>query len=200
VAGDTSGSVTLSAPAVAGTTTLTLPTNTGNIPVVSGTGTSGQVLTSGGSGAVSTWATPASGAMTLLGTVNTTSGTSQTLSGLTLTSYKQLYITMSGVTMSTSGYLTYSSSALRISNNIGSTNIVYGVINQDLTTGVYSNFGAEQTTDPTYASGIIAYLDIGQTIHAIAGRTNLTTASTSVTIGCSAGTLTAGSFTVYGVK
>jgi hypothetical protein len=57
IAGNTSGTITLDAPAVAGTTTLTLPTNTGNIPVVTGTGTSGQVLTSGGSGAVSTWTT-----------------------------------------------------------------------------------------------------------------------------------------------
>jgi len=57
LSGSTSGSVTLSSPAVSGTTTLTLPTNTGNIPVVTGTGTSGQLLTSGGSGAVSTWTT-----------------------------------------------------------------------------------------------------------------------------------------------
>ena len=33
VAGDTSGSVTLQAPAVAGSTTLTLPTVSGNIPI-----------------------------------------------------------------------------------------------------------------------------------------------------------------------
>jgi hypothetical protein len=57
LSGSTSGSVTLSSPAVSGTTTLTLPANTGNIPVVTGTGTSGQLLTSGGSGAVSTWTT-----------------------------------------------------------------------------------------------------------------------------------------------
>jgi hypothetical protein len=107
---------------------------------------------------------------------------------------------MSGVTMSTSGYLTYTSTPVRASNNIGSTNIVYGVINQDLTTGIHTIFGVEQTTDPTYSNAGIAYLDLGQVLHALTGRTNLTTASTSVTIGCSAGTLTAGSFTVYGVK
>ena len=36
VAGDTSGSVTISAPAVAGTTTLTLPTTNGTVIVGSG--------------------------------------------------------------------------------------------------------------------------------------------------------------------
>jgi hypothetical protein len=57
IAGNTSGTITLDAPAVSGTTTLTLPANTGNIPVVTGTGTNGQVLTSSGSGVVSTWTT-----------------------------------------------------------------------------------------------------------------------------------------------
>jgi hypothetical protein len=62
VAGDTSGSITLQAPAVSGTTTLTLPTTTGNIvtdtatqtltnktltsPVIAGTPTGVGVLTS----------------------------------------------------------------------------------------------------------------------------------------------------------
>ena len=41
IAGDTSGSVTLNAPAVAGTTTLTLPTTTGTIIT---TGSTGQVI------------------------------------------------------------------------------------------------------------------------------------------------------------
>ena len=68
VAGDTSGSVTISAPAVAGTPTLTLPTTSGTI-LTSGTavtaaqggtgltsvGTSGNVLTSNGT----TWVSSA---------------------------------------------------------------------------------------------------------------------------------------------
>ena len=70
IAGDTSGSVTLQAPATAGTTVLTLPSTTGTIVTASGTataggvaygngttaaysaaGTSGQPLVSGGAGA-----------------------------------------------------------------------------------------------------------------------------------------------------
>ena len=42
VAGDTSGSVTISAPAVAGTTTLTLPTTNGTVIV--GTQPSGAIV------------------------------------------------------------------------------------------------------------------------------------------------------------
>ena len=57
-------------------------------------GTSGQVLQSNGD-AAPTWV--AGGSMTLLGTLTTTSGTSQSLTGLTLTSYKVLYIGFNGV-------------------------------------------------------------------------------------------------------
>jgi hypothetical protein len=67
VAGDTSGSVTISAPAVAGTTVLTLPTTNGTVIVgtggitgvaqggtgLSSVGTSGNVLTSNGTAWVS---------------------------------------------------------------------------------------------------------------------------------------------------
>ena len=60
VAGDTSGSVTLQAPAVAGTTVLTLPATTGTVLTTTGgvvPGTSGNILTSNGTAWIS--ATPA---------------------------------------------------------------------------------------------------------------------------------------------
>ena len=56
VAGDTSGTVTLQAPAVAGTTTLTLPSTSGTVMAPSSVGTSGQYLQSTGS-STPTWAT-----------------------------------------------------------------------------------------------------------------------------------------------
>lgn len=68
IAGDTSGSVTLQAPATAGSTVLTLPSTTGTVMAPTSSGTAGQVLTSSGS-ATPTWATPSSGALTLLSTV-----------------------------------------------------------------------------------------------------------------------------------
>jgi hypothetical protein len=60
IAGDTSGSVTLQAPAVAGTTVLTLPSTTGTVMAPTSNGTAGQVLTSSGS-ATPTWAATNSG-------------------------------------------------------------------------------------------------------------------------------------------
>lgn len=71
ISGDTSGSVTLQAPAVSGTTILTLPSTTGTVMAPTSNGTSGQVLTSSGS-ATPTWATPSAGALTLLATLTPT--------------------------------------------------------------------------------------------------------------------------------
>jgi hypothetical protein len=55
------------------------------------------VGTGTGTAALTTWTSAAPSNMTLLGTLNTTSGTTQTLSGLTLTNYKNLYITATNV-------------------------------------------------------------------------------------------------------
>jgi len=55
-----------------------------------GAGTDGQYLKTQGAGANPTWGTVSSGGMTLLGTLTTTSGTTQTITGLTLTDYKQV--------------------------------------------------------------------------------------------------------------
>jgi hypothetical protein len=69
VAGDTSGTVTLSAPAVSGTTTLTLPTANGTLVTTA----SGQTLTSPTISGVSTFAagTAAAPAITTAGDTNT---------------------------------------------------------------------------------------------------------------------------------
>jgi len=54
IAGDTSGTITLQAPAVAGSTTLTLPATTGNFVTTTGTpSTAGNVLTSDGANWIS---------------------------------------------------------------------------------------------------------------------------------------------------
>jgi len=68
ISGDTSGTVTLQAPAVAGTTVLTLPSTTGTVMAPTSNGTSGQVLTSSGS-ATPTWSTPSAGSLIYLSTV-----------------------------------------------------------------------------------------------------------------------------------
>jgi hypothetical protein len=79
-----------------------------------GAGTSGQVLQSNAAAAPS-WVTPTAGGITLLGTLTTTSGTTQTLSGLTLTPYKFVYVNYYSVSSSSSV-----SSSLQIQGNSGS--------------------------------------------------------------------------------
>jgi hypothetical protein len=111
IAGDTSGTVTLQAPAVAGSTVLSLPSSSGtilttaggtattatnvaggvagNVPYQTGVGTtgfvtngtSGQVLQSNGASAPS-WVTPATGAMTLISTQTASSSASLSWTGL----------------------------------------------------------------------------------------------------------------------
>jgi hypothetical protein len=69
IAGDTSGTVTLAAPATAGTTTLTLPTTDGTVLTTTGgvaPGTAGNLLTSDGTAWTSA-AAPAGGVTSLNG-------------------------------------------------------------------------------------------------------------------------------------
>jgi hypothetical protein len=79
ISGDTSGAITLSAPAVAGTNTITLPANTGTVIT---TATTGQAIASG--------ALPAGTVIQVIGANNTMSNTtitatSPTSLGLTAT-------------------------------------------------------------------------------------------------------------------
>ncbi len=192
VAGDTSGTVTIAAPAVAGSTTLTLQANTGNIPVVTGTGTSGQVLTSGGSGAVSTWTTVSSGGMTLLGTLTTTSGTTQTLSGLTLTNYKQLNIAINGVGFSsadTTQGLNLAGVAI-MRGSIDNTYSAYGIMTLDLSNGAFNGVGGGNTASN---AGTYGYFGFGN-------LSSITTSTTSLSFTWTSGqAFTRGSIKIYGV-
>ena len=60
-------------------------------------GTSGQVLTSQGSGSAVQWATPSSGAMTLLATMNINMGANTVSQSLTLTGYQKLMGTVTSL-------------------------------------------------------------------------------------------------------
>lgn len=157
-------------------------------------GTSGQVLTSGGSGAAPSWASASS--YTVLGTINTTSGTSQTLSGLTLTDYTALVLEFNDVAVN-SGLTNFN---LRINSTTGplisgnwlgtSTDGWFGLMTINLATGVYSStLAVVGGTIPFGAIGAVA-----------SGDCNVTTASTSVTIALSNNSFAAGSIRVYGVK
>jgi hypothetical protein len=156
-------------------------------------GTSGQVLTSGGSGAAPSWASASS--YTLLGTINTTSGTSQTLSGLTLTDYTALVLEFVDVTPNSTltnyNLRLNSTTGPQISGNYsGNTGDGwFGVLTIMLNSGVYSAVLADAGTPPT-----------GGGVNSYSGDCNITTASTSITVALSNNSFTSGSIRVYGVK
>ena len=130
------------------------------------------------------------GGMTLLGTLTTTSGSTVTLSGLTLTSYKSLQFVINGVsgTFGGANYIRLNGINVAQVYITAATDIVSGIGTIDLTTGAfaaaYGRFYASAWQDGV-ASG---------------GASGLTTASTSITFTISAGTFDAGSIVIYGVK
>lgn len=157
-------------------------TNTTKLAAIEALANASGALTNDGSGNFS-YAT--SGGMTLLGTLTTTSGSTQSLTSLTLTSYKRLYLVVSGVsTSNTSGNVQINS------NNITGTlasaaNTWSGWVDIDLTTGTMKGFIVQST---------------GADGSTVAASSAITTASTTVTVTVSTGTFDAGSIAVYGVK
>lgn len=122
----------------------------------------------------------------LLGTLTTTSGSTQTLSGLVLTDYKFLFMTFNGVSMSTTTYFRVGGVSGPSSDTLTSSgNTLSGHCNIDLQNGV----GSLSTDENTGGSGLFT-----------AGPTGFTNASTSVSITTYTGTFDAGSVRIYGVK
>ena len=113
----------------------------------------------------------------LLGTLTTSSGTTQTLSGLDLTPYKFLYISVKNVTFSGTSYLGLSGGGVQISNVTSGDPLVVAV-----------------TVD--LISGVVGNTDVS------AGVWTGSTASTSLVfyVGGGIDTFTGGSIYVYGVK
>jgi len=207
LAGSTSGTTTLTPTAVSGTTTITLPATSGTL-LQSGTavtaaqggtgltsvGTSGNLLTSNGTAWTST--APAGG-MTLLGTLTTTSGTSQTLSGLTLTNYKFLQLSGNNVGFSSADTL----QSLRLAGvdicRGALTNALafYGTLLLDLSIGSFYSMGntvvntINGSTSPSNMGGSIGNLS------------SITTSTTSISFTWTAGQAFAtGTIKVYGVS
>jgi hypothetical protein len=136
--------------------------------------TSGNVLTSNGT----TWqSTAPTGSLTLLGTITTTSGSSVSLTGLTLTGYKQLQCWFNG--SSSTGSILFNSITITTA-----TIAAYGQIVVDLATGGF--------TWNTGASG-------GGSVKNGAGSSGLTNSSTSITF-TTGNAFNGGSINVYGVK
>lgn len=156
---------------------------------------SGEILTIRCSGTAFNSLIPVGGGVTLLGTLTTTSGTTQTLSGLTLTSYKQLYISIDRVSHSNAATgSTLRLEALNMTPIILYPDFGYGVISIDLeNNGTFTSVCADNAT-----SGIIS---AGVSTGARAGESGITTSTTSLTFDWStASTFDSGTIKVYGVK
>lgn len=132
--------------------------------------------------------------MTLLGTLTTTSGTSATLSGLTLTNYKYLQIGINNVSSSSTFDFTLNSLSIVQGNATAATNSIWGTVFIDLSTGSFNASTAQGTT----TSGTTAIAGSGQSFNT-AGNIGYTTATTSITFAVSAGSFDSGTIKVYGV-
>lgn len=162
------------------------------------TGATGKVLTAQGTNNAPIWADAAGGGATLLGTINTTSGAFQSLTGLTLTSYKFLVLVLQGVSHSsgTSSRLLVGTSATDDVNmtdeNISSSATMRGFVWINLENGTFvSHTGNAGTSASVGVGGGGTY----------AGDSAVTTASTAVGLGLSAAAnFDAGSVLVYGVS
>ena len=131
-----------------------------------------------------------SGAVTLLGTLATTSGTSVTLSSLDLTSYSTLYFVIDGVhaaSASVSGRVQINSWPIARFYGSSPARPTTGFTYVDLATG----FGHSSAT--TLDSGVY------YTAFGVGFNSGLTTSSTSITFTASEDSFGAGSIKVYGV-
>jgi hypothetical protein len=141
---------------------------------------------------------PAAGGMTLLGTLTTTSGTSQTLSSLTLTSYKQVIAVIKGVSATSTFSLLSLGGYNIVDAQCAAANAFWGMITVDLATGVfqmmYYTFAVSENNG--FARGPTT-TPVGLTTGIQAALVN---ASTSITFTTTAGTFDAGSILIYGVK
>ena len=123
----------------------------------------------------------------LLGTLNTTSGASQTLSGLDLTPFKFLRLSFLGVSTNSSGDILVA--GVVVHPGLSSSSQIRGVMEVDLHNGAF--FCA--TSD---SGGV----NTSSSITGRAGELPLTTADTSITVAMSINSFDAGSIRVYGVK
>jgi hypothetical protein len=208
--GDTSGVITVSAPASAGTNTLTLPAATGTVAltanittaVPSQTGNSGKYLTTNGS--ASSWGTVAVGGVTHLGTMTTTGGTSQTIDELDFTDLNLLIFIVAQVSHSdgTSRKLSIGIAGganLAIGDAVTAGNCSIGQYTFDLRSNI-GHFAQSPGNAPiTSGSNFVG----GGTGHSryLIGTNLRASSSTSVTVAFEGGvTFDNGKVEVYGLK
>jgi len=196
--GDTSGVITVSAPAAAGTNTLTLPATTGTI-----LDTNSALVSSKLTGALPAISGAAltgidSGGLTELVSFATTSGTTITSPTLNFTGYKLIYLvaTAVGLAQDTGAGYTITpngGSAANFVGGYGPSVVMYASWWIDLSNGIgmgiMNTGGAERATA------------VGSGATRLFVNTGITTSTTSLSFTTAAGaTFNNGSFKIYGLK
>lgn len=120
--------------------------------------------------------------MTDLGNKTTTSGSSASLTGLTLTNYKFLRIVLNSISPNSSADTLQLNGVAVSAASSGTSDTFKGFIDVDLSSGDFMSIGSM-----TGAAAVARF-----------GASGLSTASTSVTLTMSGGNFDAGSFDVYG--
>lgn len=126
-----------------------------------------------------------SGGMTLLGTLTTTSGSTQTLSSLTLTSYNTLLFVFDGVSHNSGSNQSLTLNGVTFTNARGSASLFIGPLVVYLDTG-FAIAQVDQSPNSSPSNTGIA--------------SGYSRSSTSLTVGVTGGTFDAGSVKIYGVK
>jgi hypothetical protein len=130
-----------------------------------------------------------SGGVTLLGTITTTSGASQSLSGLDLTPYKYVQIAVDGVSIN-------STAAFRLASIVVTDNLV--------STG--GTFHGEMNIELVGGTALGQIVEVGSSTGSVIGatsriaRTGYSTATTAIVVSVSGGNFDAGAVRVYGVS
>jgi hypothetical protein len=133
------------------------------------------------------------GGVTLLGTITTTSGASQSLSSLTLTSYKFLKLVFRAVSANATAFVLVGNSTaddVQITPSISSlTDIISGFCEIELSTGRATFIGITGASDAVSGTMSNRY-----------APTAITTASTAVSLAVNTGAFDAGAVDVYGLR
>jgi hypothetical protein len=182
------------------TAALGIKTATTTVSVSSATApNAGDVLTAS-SNTAAAWSPPASsGGMTLLGTITTTSGTSQALTALTVTGYKALFLDVKGVGLSNTATLNLALGSGSTSYGAASAISASTGANNRLVTGGIWVYGINGTAQNQVAEGTLL-ANTTAAVTAAAVPTGTAAVVTAVRVSASTGSLNAGSVDVYGVQ
>lgn len=149
-----------------------------------GAGTSGHYLKTNGTGANPAWAAVTSGGATKIGTITTTSGTSASISSLTLTTYKMLFLLFINVSHNSGSSVGYrlgtsTSDWVIVTPQLSASSPAYDTVIVDLANGEYSN---------------------GNLTNAVYATTPLRTSSTTIVVGPNGGNFDQGSVIIFGIS